>query len=128
MKIAVASDDGIALAAHFGRSQCFLVFDVTAGEIKGPETRANGFTAFAHGDCGSQEHGHHAHSHDALVTALNDCQVVMAGGMGRRAAADLEAHGIQPLAVAYSGSAFEAVKAYLSGSLKSLGSWCCGHQ
>lgn len=128
MKIAVASDDGIALAPHFGRSRYFLVFDVLEGHISGPETRANGFTAFAHGECGSQSHGHHAHSHEALVSALHDCQVIMAGGMGRRAALDLQDHGIQPLVVSFAGPAVEAVKAYLSGSIKSLDAWCCGHQ
>jgi len=128
MKIAVASDDGIALAHHFGRSRYFLVFEVTDGHITGPEPRPNGCTPSAQGECGHEPHGHHAHSHDALVTALKDCQVVLAGGMGRRAAMDLQAHGIQPLAVSFTGPAVEAVKAYLSGSIQSLGAWCCGHK
>jgi predicted Fe-Mo cluster-binding NifX family protein len=128
MKIAVASDDGIGLAHHFGRSRYFLVFEVTEGQIAGPEARANGCTAHAQGECGPEPHEHHAHSHDALVTALRDCQVVLAGGMGRRAAMDLQAHGIEPLAVSFSGPALEAVKAYLSGSIQPLGAWCCGHQ
>jgi predicted Fe-Mo cluster-binding NifX family protein len=128
MKIAVASDDGMALAPHFGRSRYFLVFEVMDGKIMGPESRANVATAFAQGECGHEERGHHAHSHDALVTALHDCQVVMAGGMGRRAALDLQARGIQPLAVSFSGQAVEAVRAYLAGTIKSQAAWCCGHQ
>jgi predicted Fe-Mo cluster-binding NifX family protein len=129
MKIAVASDDGIVLAHHFGRSRYFLVFDVRDGRLTGPEARANGCTASAQGECGHEPDAHHhAHSHEALVEALKDCQVVLAGGMGRRAAMDLKAHGIQPLAVSFDGPAVEAVRAYLSGSIQSLGSWCCGHQ
>ena len=127
MKIAVASDDGLALSPHFGRSRYFLVFDVNEGRVSGPETRANQATAFALGECDSHSHGHHAHSHDALVAVLHDCQVVMAGGMGKRAALDLESHGIQPMVVSFAGPATEAVKEYLSGSLKSSGTWCCGH-
>ncbi|MFZ0050841.1 MAG: NifB/NifX family molybdenum-iron cluster-binding protein [Desulfobaccales bacterium] len=131
MKIAVASDDGTGLAQHFGRSRYFLVFNVSDGQITGPEARPNGCTASAQGECGHEphdHHDHHAHSHDALVTALRDCQVVLAGGMGRRAAMDLEAHGIKPLAVSFSGPALEAVRAYLSGAIQPLGAWCCGHQ
>ena len=41
---------------------------------------------------------------------------------------DLEAHGIKPMAVSFSGPALEAVKAYLSGSIQPLGAWCSSHQ
>jgi len=128
MKIAVASGDGNTLAYHFGRSRYFLVFNVLDGQITGPEARANGCIASAQGECGHEPHDHHAHSHDALVTALRDCRVVLAGGMGRRAAMDLQPNGIEPMAVSLSGPALEAVKAYLSGSIQPLGAWCCGHQ
>ncbi len=128
MKIAVASDDGIALSKHCGRSRYFLVFEVRDGQVKGPEARANGCTAHAQGECGDEPHEHHAHSHDGLVAALQDCQVVLAGGMGRRAAMDLQANGIKPMTVAFDGPAVEAVNAYLSGSIQPLGAWCCGHQ
>ena len=127
MKIAVASDDGLALAPHFGRSRYFLVFEVTDGNIIGPEIRANTCTAFAHGECGHEAHSHPAHSHEDLVMALQDCQVVLAGGMGRRAALDLQARGMQPMAVSFNGHAVEAVKAYLDGSIQSQEAWCCGH-
>ena len=32
MKIAVASVDGVSISHHFGRSQCFIVFDVDGDE------------------------------------------------------------------------------------------------
>jgi predicted Fe-Mo cluster-binding NifX family protein len=130
MKIAVASDDGLGLAHHFGRSRYFLVFNVSDGQISGPEARANGCTAHAQGECNHDELqvAPHAHSHDDLVATLKDCQVVLAGGMGRRAALDLQAHGIKPLAVNFTGPAVEAVRAYLAGTIQPLGAWCCGHQ
>jgi predicted Fe-Mo cluster-binding NifX family protein len=128
MKIAIASDDGISMASHFGRSRYFLVFEVTDGKVSGPESRPNG-EAGSHEECGSSEpHSQsHAHNHDAMARALADCQVLLAGGIGWRAAADLQARNIQPMAVAFTGSAIAAVNAYLSGTIKPLGAFCCGH-
>jgi hypothetical protein len=44
------------------------------------------------------------------------------------AAMNLQDHGIQPLAVSFTGPAVEASKSYISGSIQPLSSWCCGHQ
>jgi predicted Fe-Mo cluster-binding NifX family protein len=131
MKIAVASHDGVDLSQHFGQSRVFLVFEVTDGQITGPEARSNG-AAVTLGECdikphSPDAHSHHAHDHQAMAAALKDCQVVLAGGMGRRAAMDLEANGIKPVTVSFDGAALEAVKAYLAGSIKTLGAWCCNH-
>ncbi len=126
MKIAIASDDGISVSPHFGHSRYFLVYEVTDGQISGPESRPNGCAAHVQGECGSSQG--QAHSHDAMARALEDCQVVLAGGIGWRAAADLQARNIQPMAVAFAGPAAEAVQAYLSGTIKPLGAWCCGHK
>jgi predicted Fe-Mo cluster-binding NifX family protein len=129
MKIAIASDDGISLSPHFGRSRCFLVYEVSGGKVTGPEVRSNGFTAFARGECEGQEsHGHGGHSHTAIVEALRDCRVVLCGGMGWRAAEELKANDIQPLVVEFSGPAAEAVAAYLAGSMKSFAPFCRCHE
>jgi predicted Fe-Mo cluster-binding NifX family protein len=132
MKIAVASDDGVGLSQHFGQSRIFLVFEVTDGQITGPEARSNSSATLTLGDCGIEpqghhDHSHHGHDHSAMAAALKDCQVVLAGGMGRRAAMDLQAQGIEPLTVAFDGPALAAVQAYLAGSIKKLGAWCCNH-
>lgn len=129
MKIAIASDDGVSLSSHFGRSRCFLVFDIESGKVRGPEVRANRATAFAKGECNGQEaQGHTHHSHGDLVEALRDCGVVLCGGMGWRAAEELQAQGIQPLVVKFPGPAAEAVAAYLAGTLNSAVPFCRCHE
>ncbi len=57
MKIAIPTNDGINLSAHFGRCRQFLIFEARNGEVKLIETRMN---AGCHG------HG----SSDGAVEAL----------------------------------------------------------
>jgi len=95
MKIAIPSDEGTYLSQHFGRTLGFTIFEVTNGKIVNQEYRPNNFTGHVLGQ--HQEHQHHAeeheehaqHSHNRIVNALNDCEVVIAGGMGRRLLDDL---------------------------------------
>lgn len=121
MRIAVASDDGVSIAGHFGRCAGFLVFDVENGDAKKFDYRLNNFGHHQHGH---HEHGHdhdHSdehHSHDGFISALADCQVVICRGMGRRAVADLAAKGIKPAITAENISAQEAAKLYACGRLK----------
>jgi len=145
MKIAVASADGERLSEHFGRSACFVVFTVTDGQITDTEVRANtarhhhggDTTAEAphdHGACHGhgEEHGHgedHApHSHAGLLAVLKDCDAVICGGMGPRAAVDLRQHGLQPVIAAEPLSAREAAAAFLAGTLKTSRATCSGHR
>ena len=41
MKIAIPTNDGINLSAHFGRCRQFLIFEARNGEVKLIETRMN---------------------------------------------------------------------------------------
>jgi predicted Fe-Mo cluster-binding NifX family protein len=52
--------------------------------------------------------------------------VVLCGGIGFRAAQDLQANGIRPAVVA-SGSVEQAVMAFVSGQTAS-GPFCCHHE
>lgn len=131
MKIAVASADGVAVSPHFGRSACFIVYEVANQKIVSRETRSNEYTAFAKGECrGAEEHTHHdeAHSHAGVVGALRDCVALLCGGMGRRAADELQANGIQPVVVGGDLTPDETVAAYLSGKLKGTTGFCQCHQ
>ena len=130
MRIAVASTDGASVSPHFGRSRCFIVFALEDGRITGQDVRDNTYTAHAHGQCqGEAEHRHdHPHSHADIVGALRDCQVVLCGGMGWRAAQELEAAGIRPLALRGAGSAREAVEAFLSGGAETSAPFCRCHE
>ena len=95
MKIAIPSDEGTYLCQHFGRTLGFTIFEVADGRIVNQEYRPNTFTGHALGQ--HQEHQHHGaehedhaqHSHGRIRNALNDCEVVIAGGMGRRLLDDL---------------------------------------
>ena len=124
MKIAVACADGSQTSSHFGRSQSFIVFDVRDGRVTGRETRDNAWTAHARGE----SHGPDAdrpHDHSGVVEALRDCQAVICGGMGFRAAEALRAAGVTPLVLAEPCPADEAVALYLAGKIAPGGDRFC---
>ncbi len=51
MRIAVASEDGLSICNHFGRSKCFLVFEVEGERTAGSSVRANTATVHSVGEC-----------------------------------------------------------------------------
>ena len=126
MKIAVASDDGSTIARHFGRSACFIIFEIEDGKAKGREVRTNTFTAHARGEC-TGDHLAHAHGHATILEALHDCQAVLCHGMGWRAAEDLKARGIQPLILPGELLPEQALEAYLRGDLQGGKGFCQCH-
>ena len=134
MRIAVASDDGVSIAGHFGRCAGFLVYDVDNGDVKKLDYRLNAFGHHHQGQDGHHGHGHdhvHSeehHSHSGFVNALSDCQAVICRGMGRRAVVDLAANGITPAITSEDVTAQEAAALYAKGSLNaSSDSSCCSH-
>ncbi|MCY2930148.1 MAG: NifB/NifX family molybdenum-iron cluster-binding protein [Planctomycetota bacterium] len=135
MKIAVASTDGVAVSAHFGRSTCFVVYTLDDGnKIVSREVRDNTFTPHAQGLCkgGEDGHEHHhdaSHSHAQVVTALSDCQAMLCGGMGGRAAQELAAAGVRPMVAAIGEmTADQALQGLLEGTLQPTGSFCRCHE
>jgi predicted Fe-Mo cluster-binding NifX family protein len=128
MKIAVATEDGTSISAHFGRSAGFIIFDINNGVANKLEQRENIFTAHSQGMCG---HGHGTgehHSHEAIADALKDCQAVICHGMGQRAFIDMQAKGIKAVIVSEDLSAEAAAQQYAQGRLDMTGgSPCCGH-
>jgi predicted Fe-Mo cluster-binding NifX family protein len=118
MKIAVASADGASISQHFGRSACFIVFDVNGAEIGDSVVRFNTNPAHAEGQCGGHQGHHHESCHGDLVTTLQDCSVVISGGMGGGMAQALERQGIKPIIVQGEYLPKEAVQQYVEGKLK----------
>ena len=111
--IAVVTDDGQRVAAHFGRASAFVVFVVEDGRIVARETRQK--PTVPH---------NHEHTPEAIrmrvqrmVEPVADCQVLIAGGMGRPAYARLTEQGYRVYLA--SGSVEEVVQAYLDGRLQS---------
>ncbi len=125
--IAVASDDGITIAQHFGRCGGFIVFEATPEAVSQLDYRLNSFGHHSHGHDGHDSEEAH-HSHDGFIGALHDCQVVISRGMGRRALADLTAGGIKPAITRDDISARQAAELYARGHLNlSNDSSCCSH-
>lgn len=122
MKIAIPTNDGSTVSSHFGRSSAFLVFETGEGAVVNRELRPNA-------GCGDHTHGQkeHEHNHNGIVAVLHDCDAVLCGGIGQGALLALEAAGIRTILRGCSGTASEAVEAYLRGTLSSGGSLCQCH-
>ena len=115
MKIGIASNDQTSIAQHFGRTKGFVIIELDGGNIISKDYRENGFTH--HVQQAEQKHsGGHGHSHSGILTALNDCEVVIARGMGRRIYEDLRGANIDSL-ITDIPTVNDALAAYLSGTL-----------
>lgn len=131
MKIAIASDDQVRVAAHTGRCRGFAIYEIAEGTACRLEYRPNTFTAHALGQCAGG-HAHdsaagHSHSHATLLDALADCQALVTRGAGPRLVTDLAARGIEVWACVVE-SAEEAARQFADGTLTRLpGGGCCGH-
>ena len=141
MRIAVVSDDGVTIAAHFGRAGKYLVFETRDGVIQAEETldkptrhgaghgaeHEHGAGHDARHDAGhdaGQEAGHGsgrghggADAHRAMLDPIRGCDAVLAGGMGRGMQGHLKAAGIEAVLTA-PGPAREAVVRWLAGDLQ----------
>jgi predicted Fe-Mo cluster-binding NifX family protein len=129
VKIAVATIDGESISQHFGQSTGFLVLDVEGGEVRDRQVRSMRETPHVQGVCDHHGDGHQgAHNHTSVSELLNDCSLVVCGGMGAGAAQALRRAGLEVLIVGTT-SADDAVAGYLSGKLtKSSSSLCdCHH-
>jgi len=123
MKIAVVTDDSKIISAHFGRAQFYDVFTISNNQIVARETRSkanhNHFTQEYH------EHSHglgygtdpaSKHRHNAMIEAINDCQFLLAHGMGMGAHQSPAASGIRPI-ITDTEIIEEALDQFLSGEL-----------
>ncbi len=138
MKLAVVTNDGRTISAHFGRARSYLVLTVANATVMTREMRDK--TACDHGH---HEHGHHhthehAHeeqasnvtltdaapaatpvrdSHTTAASAIADCEVVFSRGMGRGMYTNLQQAGVRPVLTDIV-QIEEALAAYLQGRLQ----------
>ncbi|PIU29469.1 MAG: dinitrogenase iron-molybdenum cofactor biosynthesis protein [Candidatus Hydromicrobium americanum] len=127
MKIAVISEDGTTISQHFGRAPLYVVVTVDGGKVVSKETRSKaGHHTFAvnqHTDTvPGERHGYDAGAqsrHDTMAQSIDDCKVLIAGGMGWGAYESLKRRGIETI-VTDVGSIDETVKLYLAGKLPNL--------
>lgn len=122
MKIAAITDDGATISQHFGRARNYMVLTVAGGEITNREMRPKaGHHDFAHE--GGHEHGHEhgfghqaGRRHEAMISAITDCDVVLVRGMGRGAYMALQEAKIEAI-VTDIADIEQAAQAYLDGSI-----------
>ena len=126
MKIAAVSEDGVTISQHFGRAPFYAVVTVEDGKIVSRETRDKmGHAQFA-GETHEESHGEDPRGHGfdpaaqsrhaRMATAIADCEVLLARGMGAGAYDSLRAAGIRPV-VTDIPTIDDAVQAYLAGTL-----------
>ena len=110
MKIAVTHENGNVFQ-HFGHTEEFKVYEVEDGQVVSSAIVGSGGSG-----------------HGALAGLLagQDIDVLICGGIGGGAQAALEEQGIE-LCAGASGSADEAVAAYLRGELVNTGANCDHH-
>jgi len=107
VKIAIATDDGRTVSQHFGRAMYYAVLTVENGAVVARELRDK-FSPHAAGQgthAGHEEEPGHAHGmgpaaqdrHDQMAAAIADCDVMLAGGMGRGLYERMAANGIRPV-------------------------------
>ena len=99
MKVAIVTTDGQTVSQHFGRSPYYKVVTISGGQVVQEEMRERGTGHFARGrrreshehhhqNAGHQGHGYGPEAdakHAAMAAEIADCDVLVAGGMGRGA-------------------------------------------
>lgn len=117
MKIALVSDavstDDAQISRHFGRAPYYVVITLEEGREVAREVREK--PTHSHG------HGHHEeHNHDdihqAMLAPIQDCDVLIAGGMGIPMEKMARRRGME-VVLTRLRSVDEAVKQYLAGEL-----------
>ena len=130
LKIALITDNGITISAHFGRASKYAVFTIENGEVVTREIRSKlGHKDFSKGDSGCDHHhdhhsgnghglGHQAdEKHKRMFGSISDCEMVIVRGMGRGAHLAAQAAGITPL-ISDIPNIQDAVNAFIAGTLQ----------
>ena len=100
MKIAIVTDDGRTVGAHFGRARAYAVLTVLDGAVVHRELRPKSAPHLTRG--AEHEDGDGSHDgpaaqarHDAMIAPIADCACLVARGMGRGAYDRISAAGIR---------------------------------
>lgn len=123
MKIAIPSNDQITVSKHFGRTSGFMIFEIEDDRIVSREYKSNNFTGHAKGLHHEKEHNH---SHVGIFNALEGCETVIAGGMGRRLYVDFEQKGMRVFVTSESDIE-KALELFIKNDLDNNTDKCCDH-
>ena len=121
MRVAIASNDRQTIAQHFGRCGGFEVVEIQDDQITDRAYRENTFTGHARG-----MQGQHSDKHGAILEALEDCEVVISHGMGRRIYRDFQNAGIQSI-ITDKTDIHSALDAFMAGELEDFPERGCSH-
>jgi predicted Fe-Mo cluster-binding NifX family protein len=125
MKIAAVTDDGVTISPHFGRARYYEVLTIENGAISKRERREKaGHHTFEklgehrhyHGDGPEQDQEGHHGKHAQMAATIEDCDVVLARGMGYGAYEGMAQHNVKPI-VTDIRSIDEAVRAVVDGTI-----------
>ncbi len=125
MKIAIPTNDQRSISQHFGRAKGFLIVEVQDNAIKNKVYQTNTMTAHVHRGVQLPDVEHH-HSHEGIFKALGNCNMVIAGGMGRRLYQDFADRNIQVF-VTKETDIDKAIELYLNNNLDNNTDKCCDH-
>lgn len=145
-KIAIVTDDGVNVCAHFGRANYYEVVTVVNGTVTERERRekpnfhgaahanvqsgnsdeghrhshsGNGQNGHGHHSSGNGQNGHGHNSsgkHQAMAGVISDCDMILAKNMGHGAYMGMLEHGIEPCVTNHT-KIDDAIAAVLDGSL-----------
>jgi predicted Fe-Mo cluster-binding NifX family protein len=130
MKIAAVTEDGITISQHFGRAPYYVVVTIADGKVVSKEVRDKvGHAQFAsehqeeHHPAG-QENDPRGHGfdpaaqnrHARMVAVIQDCDILLARGMGAGAYSGLAQANIRPILTDIP-TIDEAVQAVLRGDI-----------
>jgi predicted Fe-Mo cluster-binding NifX family protein len=123
MKIALVTDDGATISAHFGRARAYVAITVEDGAVVRRELRpksAPHLDGARHGHDDGSHDGPAAHArHDEMIAPVSDCTYLVARGMGRGAYERISAAGLRPV-ITDLVDPDEAALACAAGQIKNL--------
>ncbi len=141
MKIAIPSNDGVTISAHFGRSKGFIIAEINDNQVISKNYLYNDFTHHSHAhhnhnDINAHHHSHehhnhndsdaHHHSHDGVFEALKDCEAVISRGMGRLLYDELVSNN-KTIFITNINDVDESLMEFIKGNLDNNPENCCTH-
>ena len=126
MRIAIPTNDMTTVSAHFGRTKGFMVYDLEVNKVTNFQYILNTFTGHAKNKHKDHDHGEHQHSHETILNSLKNCDVVIAGGMGKRLLNDFDKNEIQ-VYVTQEKNIQKALELLTKGVLDNDTAKCCNH-
>ncbi len=102
MKIALVTDDGQSISAHFGRARAYAVLTVEDGAVVGREIRPKSAPHLDGGPSHGAPDGSHDgpaanERHDQMISPIMDCTCLVARGMGHGAYDRINGAGIRAI-------------------------------